>query len=191
MSFSSQAAQELKGLPQSIHALVRDLDSPNAQALAKLSPSAKLFKGDNDDVSAVAAAAESCTACFFHLNTGWTDFKSEQRHAENILSVLSTVPSVKRVVYTTTAGVKDPGVSGNFKNIKEGTNRYACIEGKYTNELAVQKAAEQNGWAWTIIKPANFLSNFLSPVAKWMYPQLAEHRISTVLPFDYKFIHRQ
>ncbi|KIW93323.1 uncharacterized protein Z519_05928 [Cladophialophora bantiana CBS 173.52] len=175
--------------PISIHALVRDPDSTKAQALAQLSPSVKLFKGDNDDRSAIAAAAESCTACFFILLTGWdqTDSTAERRQADTILSVLSSITTMRRVVYTTTAGVRDPSIPGNFKNLERGTHRYAYFEGKYANEMAVQKTAEENGWAWTIFKPAYFLSNFLKPMAEFMYPQLAEHRIVTVMPADWKY----
>lgn len=172
--------------PIAIHALVRDPDSANAQALAKLSPSVKLFKGDYDSPAAITAAANSCTACFFVLLTGWTDPFAERRHAENMLSVLASTPTIKRVVYPTTAGAKDPSIPGNFTNVEIGSLRYTYFEGKHANELAVQEAAEQNGWAYTILKPATFLSNFLNPMAKLQYPQLAEHRIVTVLPADYK-----
>lgn len=175
--------------PISVHALVRDPASPKAQALARLSPAVKLFQGDNDNLDAIAAAAESCTACFFILLTEWghTDSTAERRQADNILSVLSSVKSMRRIVYTTTAGVKDPGIPGNFKNLERGTHRYAYFEGKYANEVAVQKSAEANGWAWTIFKPAYFFSNFLKPMADFMYPQLAEHRIVTVMPADWRY----
>jgi nucleoside-diphosphate-sugar epimerase len=93
---------------------------------------------------------------------------------------------MRRVVYTTTAGVRDPSVPGHFKHLEKGTHRYAYFEGKHANEVIVQKAAEEKGWAWTIFKPAYFLSNFLNPMAKFMYPLLAEHRIVTVTPANWK-----
>lgn len=172
--------------PITIHALVRDPSSPKAQALANLSPAIKLFKGDYESPAAIAAAAESCTACFFTLLTDWHDAAAERRQAETILCALSSTPTIKRVVYTTVASLKDPSVSGNFTNVEKGSLRYTYFEGKHANELAVQKAAEQNGWAWTILRPATFLSNFLNPMAKLQYPQLGEHWIVTVLPADYK-----
>lgn len=170
-----------------IHALVRDPDSPSAQALARLSPSVKLFQGDYDSPTAIASAAEACTACFFVLLTGWNDAEAERRHAQNILLVLSSIPTLKRVVYTTTAGVKDPSVGGNFTNMEKDSLHYTYYEGKYANEAAVRKAAEQNGWAWTIVKPSTFLSNLLYPMARFQYPQLGEHRIVTVAPADEKY----
>lgn len=170
-----------------IHALVRDCDSAQARALANLSPLVKLFKGHHDDPSSIAAAAESCTAAMFILLTGWDDPGAEQRHAQNILSRLSSIPTIKRIVYPTTAGVKDPRVPGNFKNLREGSLRYTYYRGKSANESTVQKVAEQNGWAWTIFKPATFLSNFLKPMADFMYPELKEHRIVTVMPPEYEF----
>lgn len=175
--------------PISIHALVRDPDSVKARVLAQLSPSIKLFKGSNDDPSAIAAAAESCTTCFFILLTGFDQIDSvvERRQADTILSVLSSVNTMKRVVYTTTAGVRDPSIPGNFNGLERGTHRYAYFEGKYANEFAVQRTAEKNGWAWTIFKPAYFLSNFLRPMAEFMYPQLAEHRVVTVMPAEFKY----
>ena len=172
--------------PITIHALVRNPDSPQAQALAKLSPAIKLFKGDYESPSAIAHASSSCIACFFVLLTDWHDAAAERRQAQNILSVLSSTPTIKRVVYTTVAGARDPSVAGNFTNVEKGSLRYTYFEGKHANEVAVQKTAEQNGWAWTIVKPATFLSNFLNPMAKLQYPQLAEHRIVTVLPADYQ-----
>lgn len=173
--------------PISIHALVRDLESHNAQKLADLSPSVKLFKGHNDDLSAIAAAADSCTACFFVLLTDWNDAAAEQRQARNILTVLSSVPSIKRVVYTTTAGVKDSSIPGNFVNVEKGTLLYTYYQGKYANETAVRKAAEHNGWTWTIVKPATFLSNLLCPMAHSQYPELARHHIVSTIPIDYKY----
>lgn len=172
--------------PVSIHALVRDPDSPQAQGIAKLSPSVKLFKGDHDNHSAIAAAAGSCTAAMFILMTGWSDSAAEQRHAQNLLSVLSLTPTIKRLVYPTTAGVKDPAVAGNFQNLEIDSLRYTYYQGKSANEISVQRTAEDNGWAWTIFKPATFLSNFLNPMAKFMYPDLGQHRIVTVMPSDYQ-----
>lgn len=176
-----------RNTPICIHALVRDPDSPNAQKLASLSPSVKLFKGDNDDCSAIAVAAESCTACFFVLLTGWNDAKAEKRHATNILTVLSSVPTMKRIVYTTTAGVKDPSVPGNFVNVEKGSLLYTYYQGKHANEMAVRKFAEQNGWTWTILKPATFLSNLLNPMAQFQYPDLAQHYIVSTVPANYKY----
>ncbi|KIX06622.1 uncharacterized protein Z518_04598 [Rhinocladiella mackenziei CBS 650.93] len=172
--------------PITIHALVRDPDSPQAQALAKGLPAVKLFKGEYDDPSAITATATSCTACFFIFLTVWSDATAEQRHAKNTLSVLSSIPTMKRVVYTTTAGVKDPGIPGNFVGVEQGSLRYTYFQGKHNNEIAVRKAAEQNGWVWAIFKPATFLSNFLNPMATFMYPELSEHCIATVIPADYK-----
>jgi uncharacterized protein YbjT (DUF2867 family) len=172
--------------PIVIHALVRDLDSRQARTLAKLSPSVRLFKGHHDDLPAMAAAAESCTAAMFILMTGWTDSAAEQRHAHNILDVLSNVPTMKRIVYPTTAGVKDPDVPGNFTNLETGSLRYTYYHGKAHNETTVQQVAEHNGWAWTIFKPATFLSNFLKPMADFMYPRLGEHQIVTVMPAEYE-----
>jgi uncharacterized protein YbjT (DUF2867 family) len=172
--------------PISIHALVRDPHSSNSQALAQLSPAVKLFKGDYDNPSAIAAAAESCTACFFTLLTDWNDAAAERRQAQNILSALKATPTIKRVVYTTVANLKDPSVPGNFVNVEKGSLRYTYFEGKLANEISVRETAEQNAWAWTILRPATFLSNFLNPMAKLLYPQLGEHQIVTVLPTDYE-----
>ncbi|KIW14508.1 hypothetical protein PV08_07292 [Exophiala spinifera] len=181
LRFSSPSA------PIVIHALVRDCDSPQAQALSKLSPSVRLFKGHHDDPSSIATAAQSCTAAMFILMTGWTDPTAEQRHAQNILDVLSSIPTIKRVVYPTTAGVKDPRVAGAFRNIgEEGSLRYSYYLGKSTNERTVQQAAERNGWAWTIFKPATFLSNFLNPMANFMYPDLSKRKIVTVMSKEHE-----
>ncbi len=105
-----------------IHALVRDCDSAQARALANLSPLVKLFKGHHDDPSSIAAAAESCTAAMFILLTGWDDPGAEQRHAQNILSRLSSIPThqTHHRLPDHCGGQKILAVPGHFKTLQEG-----------------------------------------------------------------------
>lgn len=174
-------------VPIEIHALVRNPDAPRAQSLARLSPAIKLYTGDLNSTSSVAAAAANCTACFLNVMPDFKDPSVERRYVANTLNALGTVSAMKRIVYTTASGVRDPAVPGNFVNVLPGSLRYGYLESKWANEQAVQKAAENQHWAWTILQPGFFLTNFLPPMAKLQYPFLTEHKIITLLPPDFQF----
>jgi uncharacterized protein YbjT (DUF2867 family) len=169
-----------------IHALTRDVSSIKAQQLHSLSPRVRLFEGTHDDLAALSAAAAGVTGAFINVSMEKTDYEAEQRYVRKTLEALSEISSMKRVVYTSVIGARDPSVPGNFKGVEPDTFRYAYYANKAANEKLVQRTAEQCGWSWTIIQPAVFMTNLLPPLVNMMYPQLRERRVETAFPEDHK-----
>jgi nucleoside-diphosphate-sugar epimerase len=59
---------------------------------------------------------------------------------------------------------------------------------KYTNEQAVVKAAKEKAWQCTILRPADFLTNFLEPMSSFRFPELKkENKIRAMLPPETEF----
>lgn len=169
-----------------IHVLLRDVSTSKAQALQTLSPNIRLFSGSYDDKAAIAAAAAGVTGAFVNVSMVFTDFDAEQRHVQNILDALVPISTMKRVVFASVTGAKDPSVPGNLKDVEPGTFRYAYFANKFKNEALVQKVAEDRAWAWTILQPAVFLTNWLPPLVEMVQPKLREHKIETAFPENYK-----
>lgn len=169
----------------SIHVLVRDPSSAKAQSLQTLSSNIRVFPGDHDDPAALSAAAERVTAAFINVAMVFTDFGAEYRFMENILKALKATPTIKQIVYSSVVGAADPSVPGNFKDVKPNTFQYAYYESKIKCERAVQQTAEQQGWSWTILQPTVFMTNWLPPLVRMTYPDLAEHKIKTTFPADW------
>ncbi|ETN42466.1 uncharacterized protein HMPREF1541_01622 [Cyphellophora europaea CBS 101466] len=187
----NQGSATIRGLlalspSTTIHALVRDPDSPKSKNLQTLSPNIRLFPGDFDSPASLSAAAANTTAAFINVSMVFSDFTIEQKHMQNILTALAAVPTMKRVVYASGAGAKDPSVPGALKNVSPGTFRYAWFENKFNNEMALQREAEKHGWDWTVLQPAVFLTNWLPPLVGFVWPQLGEHRIATLFPRDFR-----
>lgn len=165
-----------------IHVLVRDTSSPKAQALQSLSSNVRLFSGNHDDQAALSAAADGVTAAFINVSMVFTDFGAEHRYMQNILQALKAVTTVKHVVYSSVVGATDPSVPGNLKEVEPGTFQYAYYESKIKNETLLQKTSEQQGWGWTILQPAVFMTNWLPPLVKITYPNLGQQKIITAFP---------
>lgn len=168
-----------------IHVLVRDPSSTKAQNLQSLASNIRLFPGDHDSSAALSAAAKGVTAAFINVSMVFTDFGAEYRFMQNILNALKETPTVKQIVYSSVVGATDPSVPGNLKDVKPDTFQYAYYESKIKCEKAVQETAEQQGWGWTILQPTVFMTNWLSPLVKITYPNLAEHKIKTTFPADW------
>ena len=175
-----------------VHALVRDPDSTESRTVASLASisthlTIKLFKGTFDDVPAMTKAAENCAAAFINVMPARdpSDPESELRHAKNILNALAATPTMKRVAYSSVNGCADPSLPGTFKNISHTHWMYHYWTSKFSCQEAVRMTAESKGWDWTIFQPPYFLTNFLSPTANFMFPDLPKRVIETAFPRDH------
>ncbi len=179
--------------PITIHALVRDPSSSKAQSIASISTQGtpnttiKLFEGTFDDTESIKAAAAGTMAAFINVSPSLdpSDAHAESRHASNILTALKSTPTIKRVVYTSVNGNADPSVPGNFKNIGPDDWMYHYFMSKWGIEDSVCKNSEEKGWDYTILQPSYFLTNFLTPYAQFMYPDMANkegRKIVTAFP---------
>lgn len=157
--------------PLAIHALVRDVNSKASQALVGLNPTkVKLFQGDFDNVLSISAAAQSCTTVFINVSPSFEDKDAESRHARNILSG-SLSAGIKHVILSSVASVEN---FKQFKNIVPDS----WIDRYFTSKAAILDLVKRppfptpEGYTYTILLPATFLSNFIGRGQQFMYPTL-------------------
>ena len=61
---------------------------------------------------------------------------------------------------------------------------YGYFVSKFNIQESIRKTAEEKGWQYTILQPSYFLTNFLAPIASFMFPEMAgsERKIVTAFP---------
>ncbi|KAJ9616505.1 hypothetical protein H2200_000224 [Cladophialophora chaetospira] len=168
--------------PIIIHAFVRDPSSAASQALLALDPKAvKLFQGDFDDISSLTKAAEGATATFITVQPVFTDLEAESRHGRNIL-IASLSAGVRHVIYSAVSGIDK---RESFKNVEPGSwiDIYYASKGSVIAAVKSPPVAVPADYAYTIIQPATFLTNFLPPSQAFMYPDLNKENSSITTAF--------
>ncbi|KIW55737.1 hypothetical protein PV05_04466 [Exophiala xenobiotica] len=154
-----------------IHALVRDPNSSASRDLLALDSSKiKLFKGNFDDIGSLSRAAQYCTTVFLNVTPVFVDPSGELRHARNILSA-SLAAGVKYVILASVAGLDE---SKNSPSL----DAYPFFKTYFANKAAIADMVRQppfptpEGYTYTILEPATFLTNYLPPAQTVMYPTL-------------------
>jgi len=167
-----------------VHALIRDPSSPSARLLKKLG--VVIFPGDFDDITAITTACEGITGIF--LNT--TFFPSlaslELMHAKNIINAASAA-GAKTIVYSSMLLV---GKLESFPPWPPDSSLEAFYESKWEIEESVRRSGIRY---WTVLRPAFLMQNFLPPVSRSFFPELAGLKHLTRICFlsfqsHYKFL---
>jgi len=164
--------------PITIHALVRNASASTSQSLLHLGPGDEddgskvtLFAGDFDDVASLQRAAQSCTAVFINVSQSFADPDAERRHAQNILTA-SLAAGVRQVIYSSVYGASSP----LFRNVS--ANDHSWMGNYKRSKSAIQELVKKPPvptppeYTYSILEPTTFLTNFLVPVSKFMYPDL-------------------
>lgn len=155
-------------VPITIHALVRDPSSDASKSLASLSPSVKLFTGNFNNPSTIEAAAKSCTAVFINVTPNREAPATEIQHARAILPACKSVKTVTRAVYSSAS------IIGNERAFTE-LDSWPGMAWYMRSKKAIEEETLAAGFphGTTILRPAMFFTNFIHPVAGYMYPTLA------------------
>ncbi|KAI5456820.1 hypothetical protein BGZ63DRAFT_396215 [Mariannaea sp. PMI_226] len=162
----SAVCRQLRQLDWAVRATVRNPDSLQAQALAKLG--VVLNVGDWDDTDALAAGLAGCDKLFMALVANYRDLDNERVWAQRILA-LAKAAGVSNVIYTSSISADAPEKRTLVPPDHLLPKSLFC---KNIIEGLVQRA----GFAhWTILRPGFFMSNMLDPKAR-MYPELFEQR---------------
>ncbi|KAJ5643234.1 uncharacterized protein N7484_005741 [Penicillium longicatenatum] len=155
---------QLLGKDISINAITRNINSTEAQRLVSLGVS--LTEGDFDDEECLKKAMADCTSLFLNLRLDLTQPTAELDQARKIISVAKKA-GIKHVIYTSALATNSPerlphwtpsGIIGML------------LLGKQAIENEVKAAGFET---WTILRPGNFMSNFLDPLVR-MYQGLVE-----------------
>lgn len=169
--------------PLAIHAYVRDPTSAASQSLVALDPKAvTLFQGDFDDLEALTKAAQGATATFINVTPVFTDLEAESRFGHNILKA-SLAAGVKHVIYS---AVNRADNRDSLKNIQPGgwIDTYYKSKGGIVSSVKVPPFPTPSDYAYTVILPATFLSNYLPPHQLLMYPTLSAETPSITTALD-------
>ncbi|KAF4976219.1 hypothetical protein FZEAL_7082 [Fusarium zealandicum] len=172
-------ARYLRSKDIQVHALARDLTSKNAHALQSIG--VNLTPGDYDNKEALRAAMEGCTAIFLVLMPDFTDLTAEKRWTNNIYEAGKTA-GVKHAVFSSGFGAGRPD---DLDELVPGSFVDTIMRSKHAVEGETRNAGFQY---WTILRPGNFMANYLDPLVK-MYPGLVEQGVwmtaltrTTILP---------
>lgn len=149
-----------------VHALVSDISSDRALALKTFGDNVTLYQGNWTDPSSIKAAMKDCQALVLNQMPSFTD-NSEVQEAQIILDIAKAA-GVKRVVFPTTLPLNNPNIR---KELKESMVAPAVL-----NKSDVEKLVKASGLTWTILRPCYFLSNLLSPLVYWMYPEFKDRK---------------
>lgn len=159
--------------PLTIRAFVRDPTSAAAQSLVALDPeTVQLFQGDFDNLDALTKAAQGgVAATFINVTPVFTDLEAESRYGHNILKA-SLAAGVKHIIYS---AVNRADNREAFKNLQPGgwIDSYYKSKGGIISSLKAPPFPTPSGYAYTLILPATFLSNYLPPHQLLMYPDLS------------------
>ncbi|KAJ5928565.1 hypothetical protein N7466_007521 [Penicillium verhagenii] len=149
-----------------VNAITRDINSSQAQHL--ISRGVSLTQGDFDDEECLKHAMANCTSFFLNLPPDFTKPTGELDQARKILSVAKQ-SGVRHVIYTSALGANNP------EQLPHWTPS-GLIGMLLLSKQAIEKEVKAAGFeTWTILRPGNFMSNFLDPLVR-MYQGLVETR---------------
>lgn len=152
-----------------IHAVTRTPDSEAAQRLSALGVS--ITKGDFDDDESFRKPMANCTSLFLNLMPKMTDLNSSLEQARRILKIAKEV-GIKQVIFASATTADDPS---RLKDWDPNSMVGAMMLNKQATESEVRSAGFEH---WTILRPANFMTNFLSPMTR-MYQGFTETGVFT------------
>lgn len=147
-----------------IHAITRDITSSAAQRLQ--SQGVFINQGNFNNQEKLKKSMSGCTTLFLNLSPNHTKPTAEVDQAKQLLAVAKEV-GIQHVIYTTALGTNNPEALKYWDpNSLVGT----ALLGKKVIEEEVRNAGFK---MWSILRPGNFMSNFLLPLAR-MYPEFLE-----------------
>ncbi|RDW81270.1 NmrA/HSCARG family protein [Aspergillus mulundensis] len=147
-----------------IHSITRDLSTPRSKALQ--AAGVTMFKGDFNDEPSIRNALAGCTALFLNLSPNLGDLTQEPSQAKRIISVAKDL-GINHIVYSS-ALVTNPNHCKYWDASSLAGN---IVLAKNEVEDIVRSA----GIRYTILRPGNFMTNFLAPVVGFQYPGLVEN----------------
>jgi uncharacterized protein YbjT (DUF2867 family) len=158
----SAVAAAAQGAGLDVVALVRHGGADRVRALTD--GDIAIAEGDLDDIESLVSACAGCSAVFSVQLAPLGDPDSERQQARNLIDAARSA-GVQHFVHTSVSGTGwrtryphvDPGVMRNYWDSKEDI------------EAMVRDAGFP---AFTILKPALMMENFIAPKVDWLFPHL-------------------
>lgn len=162
-------ARNLRSENISVTALVRDPSSPQAQSIEALG--VEIVPGNFDDIPAIERALTGCTTAFLNFFPDFKDLTAELRWAKSIMAA-ARAAGVKHIIFSSGFAVDAP------EKLKLWDAN--SITGKaLLSKQSIEKEVREAGFDyWTILRPGNFMANYLPPKVA-MYGGLAESGVWT------------
>ncbi|KAH7194744.1 hypothetical protein DER44DRAFT_815421 [Fusarium oxysporum] len=160
----SAVCRHLRQSNCSVRATVRNIESPQAQALAKIG--VVLNSGNWDDEEALTAGLTGCNKLFLALGPNYSNLDDERIWAQRIIA-LAKKAGVEDVVYSSSISADAPE---KRTLLPPSHFLFKSLFIKNVIEGLVQRAGFKH---WTIIRPGFFMSNLLAPKAR-IYSDLFE-----------------
>ncbi|KAJ6786274.1 hypothetical protein PWT90_00814 [Aphanocladium album] len=167
----SALARSLLSSSITVVGLSRDPTSPAATALT--SAGAHILPGSYADSAALAAALAGCDALFLNLLPSFTDPGAERRDGLAILAAVADSSTITHVVYSTAMSVNAPEKLPNLdpdSYIAKMLGEKRFLEGQLKSLTAVPQ--------WTILRPGNFMSNYVGEPAVTRQRDLVQDGVS-------------
>ncbi|KAI1758445.1 putative NAD dependent epimerase/dehydratase [Xylaria castorea] len=168
-------ALDLRKIGWNVHATVRNPASPAAKELANTG--VKLFPGDWDNEKALRDGMAGCDGLFLNLMPSFTDWEADVRQGKTIITIAKAL-GIKQLVHST-------GIIDMLDDFESDSLVAVLLNNKKLVEDAARAA---NFEAYTILRPAAFMANWLAPKLV-MCPGLVEngtfetaYKADTVLP---------
>jgi uncharacterized protein YbjT (DUF2867 family) len=163
-------ALSLRG--RTVRALVRNPGSENARALREAG--AELVIGDLDDPPSLDIAMRGVAGVFSVQVPDTRGNDSERRHGLALVRAARTA-GVAHLVHTSVTGTAG---RTSFPRWDRGEWNQKYWNDKWDIEEAVRSAGFA---AWTVLRPAFLMDNFVQPKAGQLFPHLAQNEIATAL----------
>ncbi|KAJ5272716.1 hypothetical protein N7478_007841 [Penicillium angulare] len=147
-----------------VRSITRNINSPQAKRL--LSKGIFLSEGDFNDKESLKKTMTNCTAIFLNLSPDHGNPTGELNQARTLISAAKEA-GIKHIVYTSALATNNPE---RLTHWDPSSIVGMLLRGKQAIENEVKNAGFEN---WTILRPGNFMSNFLSPLV-YMYQGLVQ-----------------
>lgn len=149
-------ARELLDRGYEVRALTRNPDNPRAQVLDRLG--AQLVKGDFNDAGSIAAAMDGVYGVFA-VTLFWSDgYDGEVRQGKRLIDA-AVEEGVEHIVLTSVAGADESTGVPHFDSKWE-----------------VEQHLHQSGTNWSIVRPVEFMDNWLWSADQFKAGRLVDPR---------------
>ncbi|KAF7325846.1 NmrA domain-containing protein [Mycena kentingensis (nom. inval.)] len=154
-----------------INALVRDINAPAAQALLALDANLHLFETKDLD-----KAMAGVSGVFINPFPDFTDVEGEAKFAASIIAAARAAGTVKSMVVSTVYGA----------NVPCDASEYPFLSQYFASKAAAERVVRESGFAYTIIRPAFLMHNFIGPGVQYQFPDFPSSRVLKVsFPRDF------
>jgi len=147
-----------------VHTITRNVQSEAAQKLQ--SRGVTLVEGDFDNGEILRKAMTNCTSLFLNISPNHQDPSAELSQAKHVLSIAKEI-GVKQVIYAGSMGTVNPERMTHWIP-------NSLVANVILSKQSIEKEIRNSGFEyWSILRPGNFMSNFLDPLVR-MYSGFVE-----------------